>query len=154
MARNDVKVMFVETKVGEAMDRPASRLLPASQFATSTVLARMSLRMVNSITLDSSCTRTLKRSLVMLGLLGCTSVGPGTAGACTNLPLPSVSRGIAAVDRLVGNAFQYGPPYATWVNTPLGDHGYTDSMVRSAFSSRVWSDAIGRKSRLAVANIV
>ncbi len=81
---------------GDSTGQPRSSLLPASQASTSEMNFALSLRIVNSMSLDSSATGTLKGILTMPGLAGLTSVGPATASSSTYLPVSDSSRGMCS----------------------------------------------------------
>jgi hypothetical protein len=93
-ARLEVTVARPRNRGGEVIERPASELLPPSQASTSEMKEALSLRSVMRKSLLSILTGTLNRCLVIPGLTGDTSVGPGTA-SCSAYVLPSeASRGM------------------------------------------------------------
>ena len=78
------EVNFISPRqAGERTGCPRKRLLPPNQASASWRNPELSLRSVNSRSLCSMTTGTWKRSLLMPGLAGLTSVGPGIASSRT-----------------------------------------------------------------------
>ena len=88
---------------GDGTRSPPSLLLPARKAMTSQRLSTLSLRSVMSMSFCSIRTGTLNVSLVMPGLPGLTSVGPGTASSRANRLLSEVSRGTSVLNSQPGN---------------------------------------------------
>jgi hypothetical protein len=111
--REEVQVSSPEN-AGEAIFLLRIVPLPHSQLCTSSRLAFASLRSVMRRSLSSMRTGTWKRGLEMLGLLACTSVGPGTASSKADRLGSLSSRGTRVPTRVPvappGRRWKYGRP--------------------------------------------